>query len=62
MKYVLVSIALGLFWAGTQYYKGEITDPRALIGPIIVFGLFGLAMWGIKAAVTYLRQRQGGVK
>ena len=58
MRYILVGLAFGLAWAGMQYARGEITDPVALAGPVILFAVFGAILWGIRVIVLLLRGRQ----
>ena len=61
MRYVLVCLALGLIWAAMQMYRGKITEFPALAGPVLVFLLFGVLMWGVRVVLLRLRRgRQGG--
>ena len=57
LQYVTIGLAFGLIWASMQYANGQIRDVTTLAGPIIVFGLAGLAMWGLRRAVVALRKR-----
>lgn len=56
MKYIIVGLAFGLGWAGIQYFNGAITNPVALAGPVLLFGIFGAVLWGIRALVLRLRK------
>ena len=57
IRYVLIGLGFGLIWAIIQYTKGSITDLNVLAGPVIVFGVMGLGLWGIRRAVIALRDR-----
>ena len=57
MKYVLVGLAFGLLWAAIQYTRDTVTEPAALLGPILLFGLFGLVMWGLRVLIIQIRKR-----
>lgn len=56
MKYVVVGLAFGLSWAGIQYFNGAITEPAALAGPVLLFGIFGAVLWGVRALIVRLRK------
>ena len=58
MKYVVVGLAFGLSWAGIQYFNGAITEPAALAGPVVLFGIFGAVLWGIRTLVLRLRRNR----
>ncbi len=57
LRYVAIGLAFGLIWAAMQYANGQIRDIATLIGPVVVFGLAGLLMWGLRRAVIALRNR-----
>ena len=57
LRYVAIGLAFGLIWAAMQYANGQIRDVATLAGPVIVFGLAGLVMWGLRRAVIALRNR-----
>lgn len=58
MKYVLVGLAFGLMWAAIQYSRGTVRDPVALIGPVLLFGLFGVLLWGLRTLLLRLRRNR----
>ena len=57
LRYVLIGLGFGLIWAAIVYTNGTITNLNQLAGPVIVFGLAGLIMWGLRRAVIALRNR-----
>lgn len=57
VRFVTIGLAFGLVWATVQYVNGQIRDFSVLIGPVLVFGLAGLLMWGLRQAVIYFRNR-----
>ena len=57
IRFVTIGLAFGLVWATVQYVNGQIRDFSVLIGPVLVFGLAGLLMWGLRQAVIYFRNR-----
>lgn len=57
VRYVGIALVFGLIWAAIQYANGQIRDPVTLAGPVILFGLVGLAMWGLRRLVVKLRGR-----
>lgn len=58
MKYVLVGLAFGLLWAAIQYSRGTVSNPVALIGPVLLFGLFGVLLWGVRTLLLRLRRNR----
>lgn len=58
MKYVLVGIAFGVAWAAIQYSRGTITDIVALLGPVLLFGLFGAVLWGLRVLIVKWQGRK----
>lgn len=54
MRYVAVGLAFGCGWAAIQYFRGEVTEPAALAGPVLLCGLFGALLWGLRAALIRL--------
>lgn len=57
VRFVTIGLAFGLVWATVQYVNGQIRDFSVLIGPVLVFGVAGLLMWGLRQAVIYFRNR-----
>lgn len=57
LRYVAIGLGFGIIWAAMQYLNGQIRDIPTLIGPVIVFGLAGVLMWGLRRAVKALRGR-----
>ena len=49
MRYIAVGLAFGCGWAAIQYFRGEIADVAALAGPVLLCGLFGALLWGLRA-------------
>ena len=54
MRYIAVGLAFGCGWAAIQYFRGDVTEPAALAGPILLCGLFGALLWGLRAALIRL--------
>lgn len=54
MRYIAVGLAFGCGWAAIQYFRGEVTGPSALAGPVLLCGLFGALLWGLRAALIRL--------
>ena len=54
MRYIAVGLAFGCAWAAIQYFRGELTAPAALAGPVVLCGLFGALLWGARAALIRL--------
>ncbi len=54
MRYIAVGLAFGCGWAAIQYFRGEIADFAALAGPVLLCGLFGALLWGLRAALIRL--------
>ena len=57
LRYVMIGLAFGLIWAAIQYTNGSITDFKLLAGPVVVFGVAGILMWGLRRALITLRNR-----
>lgn len=57
MRYVLVGLAFGLVWAAIQYARDTVTEPAALIGPVVLFVLFGAVLWGIRVLILHFRKK-----
>lgn len=57
LRYVTIGLAFGLIWAVMQYANGQIRDITALIGPVLVFGVAGLLMWGLRRFLRSMRNR-----
>lgn len=55
MKFILTGLALGVAWALMQYTRGTITEPAALAGPVVLFGLFGAVLWGVRVLLERYR-------
>ena len=51
MRYIAVGLAFGCAWAANQYFRGEMTALPALAGPVVLCGLFGVLLWGVRAAL-----------
>ena len=60
MRYIAVGTAFGCAWAAIQYFRGEVTAPAALAGPVVLCGLFGALLWGLRAALLRLAARRRG--
>ena len=54
MRYIAVGLAFGCAWAAIQYFRGETTALPELAGPVILCGLFGALLWGVRAALIRL--------
>ena len=54
MRYIAVGLAFGCGWAAIQYFRGEVTAVPAIAGPILLCGLFGALLWGLRAALMRL--------
>ena len=55
LRYVIIGLAFGLIWATIQYANGQIRDVAALAGPVLVFGVAGLLMWGLRRLFVRIR-------
>ena len=60
MRYIAVGLAFGCGWAAIQYFRGEITGIVALAGPVLLCGLFGALLWGVRAVLIRLVGRRRG--
>ena len=58
MRYIAIGLAFGCAWAAIQYFRGEVTAPAALAGPVVLCGLFGALLWGVRAALIRLVGRR----
>ena len=59
MRYIAVGLAFGLVWAVMQVVRDDTTEPAMLIVAVIVCGLFGAVLWGIRSLALRLRRRNG---
>ncbi len=59
MRYIVVGLAFGLAWAGMQIVRGDTAEPAVLAAAVVVCGLFGAGLWGIRSLVLRLRRRRG---
>lgn len=57
MRYILIGIAFGMIWATLQWSREEITAPAALLGPVLLCGIFGALLWGVRTLVIRFRGR-----
>lgn len=60
MRYIAVGLAFGCGWAAIQYFRGEIADLAALAGPVLLCGLFGALLWGLRAVLIRAVGRRRG--
>ena len=59
MRYIAVGLAFGLVWAVMQVVRGDTAEPAMLVVAVIVCGLFGAVLWGIRSLALRLRRRRG---
>ena len=59
MRYIVVGLAFGLAWAAMQVVRGETSEPAVLVIAVVICGLFGAVLWGIRSMVLRWRQRGG---
>ena len=59
MRYIVVGLAFGLAWAAMQAVRGETSEPAVLAVAVVICGLFGAVLWGIRSMVLRWRQRGG---
>ncbi len=59
MRYILVGLAFGLAWAAMQVVRGETSEPAVLAGAVLICGLFGALLWGLRSLALRLRRRGG---
>ena len=59
MRYIAVGLAFGLAWVAMQVVRGDGSEPAVLAGAVIVCGLFGAVLWGIRSLVLRWCQRGG---
>ena len=57
LRYIAVGLAFGLAWAAMQVIRGETVGPVGLVVAVIICGLFGALLWGIRSLLLRLRQR-----
>lgn len=60
MRYIAVGLAFGCGWAAIQYFRGEIAGIAALAGPVLLCGLFGALLWGLRAVLIRVVGRRRG--
>lgn len=58
MRYVLVGLAFGLVWAAIQYTRDTVTEPAALLGPVLLFVLFGAVLWAVRAIILHIQKNK----
>ena len=56
-RYVLIGVGFGIIWAVVQYMNGQIQELKALVSPILIFGVVGAGMWCVRQLVTRIRNR-----
>ncbi len=59
MRYIVVGLAFGLAWAAMQIVRGDTDEPVVLAAAVVICGLFGAMLWGIRFLVLRLRRRRG---
>ena len=59
MRYIVVGLAFGLAWAAMQVVRGDTSEPIVLAAAVVICGLFGAVLWGIRSLVLRWRQRGG---
>ena len=57
LRYVMVGFGFGVIWASIQYANGQVRDPVAMIGPLVMFVIFGFLMWVLRRFVVWIRSR-----
>ena len=58
LRYIAVGLAFGLAWAAMQVVRGEASEPFGLVVAVLICGLFGAVLWGIRSLVLRLRHRK----
>ncbi len=53
--YIVVGLVFGLVWAGVMWGREAVTDPAELIGPVLLCGIFGGVLWGVRVLVLRFR-------
>ena len=59
MRYIAVGLAFGLAWAAMQVVRGETSEPVFLAVAVVICGLFGAVLWGIRSLALRWRHRGG---
>jgi len=59
LRYIAVGLAFGLVWAVMQVVRGDTTELAMLVVAVLVCGLFGAMLWGIRSLVLRLRRGRG---
>ncbi len=59
MRYIAVGLAFGLAWAAMQVVRGETSEPAVLAVAVVICGLFGAVLWGIRSLALRWRRRSG---
>ncbi len=59
MRYIVVGLAFGLAWAAMQAVRGATSEPAVLAVAVVICGLFGAVLWGIRLLVLKWRRRSG---
>lgn len=57
LRYVMIGLGFGVIWAAIQFSNGQVRDPVALIGPLVMFVIFGFLMWLLRRLVVWIRSR-----
>ncbi len=55
----MVGLAFGLAWAAMQAVRGETSEPVVLAVAVVICGLFGAVLWGIRSLALRWRRRRG---
>lgn len=57
LRYVMIGLGFGVIWAAIQFSNGQVRDPVALVGPLVMFVIFGFLMWLLRRLVVWIRSR-----